>query len=197
MQENIEGLIQIYYHNRDNEISLYIVDEQGALFQQVIPGGTEKHLLVQQKRFFSDLLITRSLQNDDTALSGVLDAPVFFSLGKDRNGNWLSDARTPPLDQFCEEYTELRLITEGLDLKQSPHLLLCNGHEFSSLEYGDGLFHAVAKYIMAQRRNNRDYPIYITGIEFTRSSLEQRWSTVELLQFKKKLEGRLNVELKR
>ena len=197
MQQNIEGIIQVYYYNKDNETYLYIMDEQGALFQQVIPGSNEKHLLVQQKRFFSDLLITRSLQNDDNALSGVLDAPVFFCLSKDRNGNWLTDARTPPLDQFYEEYTELRLITEGIDLNRSAHLLLCDGHEFSSLEYGDGLFHAVAKYIMAQRRSNRDYPIYITGIEFTRSALEQLWSTVELLQFKKRLEGRLNVELKR
>ena len=197
MQQNVEGLIQIYYHNKSKETSLYILDEQGALFQQDIPGGNEKHLLVQQKRFFSDLLITRSLQTDDNALSGVLDAPIFFSLNKDRSGNWLTEARTPPRDQFYEEYTELRLITEGTNLNQSPHLLLCNNREFSSLEYGDGLFHAVAKYIMAQRSNHRDYPIYITGIEFTRSALEQRWSTVELLRFKKRLEGRLNIELRK
>jgi adenylate cyclase, class 1 len=197
MQQNLEGLIQIYYHNKDHATSLYIVDEQGALFQQEIPGNDEKHLLVQQKRFFSDLLITRSLQTDDDALSGVLDAPIFFSLSKDQSGNWITEARTPPRDQFHGEYTELRMITEGINLNQSPHLLLCDNHEFSSLEYGDGLFHAVAKFIMAQRHGNRDYPIYITGIEFTRSALEQRWSTVELLQFKKRLESRLNVELKK
>lgn len=197
MQENIEGLIQVYYHQTNNQTTLYVVDEQGALFQQEIPGGSEKHLLLQQKRFFSDLLITRSLQTDDTGLSGVLDAPLFFSLSKDRKGNWLAEARTPPRDQFYEEYTELRLITEGIDLGQSPHLLVSDGHEFSSLEYGEDLFHAVGKYIMAQRGGNKDYPIYITGIEFTRSATEQRWSTVELLQFKKKLEIRLNVELKK
>ncbi len=197
MQENIEGQIQIYYHTNKNQTSLYIVDEQGALFQQEIPGGDEKHLMLQQKRFFSDLLITRSLQTDDSGLSGVLDAPLFFSLSKDRKGNWLPETRVPPRDQFYEEYTELRLITEGMDLSQSPHLLVCDDHEFSSLEYGDGLFHTVGKYIMAQRGSTKDYPIYITGIEFTRSATEQRWSTVELLQLKKKLETRLNVELKK
>ena len=197
MQENSEGLIQIYYHIHKNRTSLYIVDEQGALFQQEIPGGNEKHLMLHQKRFFSDLLITRSMQTDDMGLSGVLDTPLFFRLSKNRGGNWVTEARTPPRDRFYQGYTELRLITEGIDLNQSPHLLVCDGHEFSSLEYGDGLLHAVGKYIMAMRKSNRDYPIYITGIEFTRSATEQRWSTVELLQFKKKLETRLNMELKK
>ena len=197
MQENIEGMIQIYYYTHKNRTSLYIVDEQGALFQQDIPGGDEKHLMLQQKRFFSDLLITRSLQTDEAGLSGVLDAPLFFNLGKDRKGNWLAEARTPPRDQFYEKYTELRLITEGIDLSQSPHLLVCDDREFSSLEYGAGLFHTVGKFIMAVRNSNKDYPIYITGIEFTRSATEQHWSTVELLQLKKKLETRLNVELKK
>ncbi len=197
MQENIEGMIQIYYYTRKNRISLYIVDEQGALFQQEIPGGDEKHLMLQQKRFFGDLLITRSLQTDDIGLSGVLDAPLFFSLSRDRKGNWVAEARTPPRDQFYEKYTELRLITEGIDLGQSPHLLVCDDHEFSSLEYGAGLFHTVGKFIMAVRSGNKEYPIYITGIEFTRSATEQRWSTVELLQLKKKLETRLNLELKK
>ncbi len=198
MQENIEGTIQIYYQPVNDKIFLYIVDELGALFQQEIRGcNDEKHLLLQQKRFFSDLLITRSLQTDDIGLSGVLDAPIFSCLSKDRKGNWIAETRTPPRDQFYAEYTELRMITEGMDLGQSPHLLVCDGHEFSSLEYGEGLFHAAGKYIMAQRSSNKDYPIYITGIEFTRSAIEQRWSTVELLQFKKKLETRLNTELKK
>ncbi len=197
MQENIEGQIQIYFYSAQNGTTLYILDEQGALFQQEMPGGSEKHLMLQQKRFFSDLLITRSLQTDDTGLSGVLDAPLFFSLSKDRKGNWMAESRVPPRDQFYEEYTELRLITESIHLDQSPHLLVCDNHEFSSLEYGDRLFHAVGKYIMAQRGSNKDYPIYITGIEFTRSAIEQRWSTVELLQFRKKLETRLNAERKK
>jgi adenylate cyclase class 1 len=153
--------------------------------------------MLHQKRFFSDLLITRSMQTDDMGLSGILDTPLFFRLNKNRKGDWLTEARTPPRDRFYQGYTELRLITEGMDLNQSPHLLVSNDHEFSSLEYGDGLFHAVGKYIMAKRKSNRDYPIYITGIEFTRSAMEQRWSTVELLQFKKKLETRLNMELKK
>lgn len=197
MHENTEGLIQIYYHIHNNRTYLYIVDEQGALFQQEIPGGNEKHLMLHQKRFFSDLLTTRSMQTDDMGLSGILDTPLFFRLHKNRKGDWLTEACTPPRDRFYQGYTELRLITEGMDLNQSPHLLVSNDHEFSSLEYGDGLFHAVGKYIMAMRKSNRDYPIYITGIEFTRSATEQRWSTVELLQFKKKLETRLNMELKK
>jgi len=80
-------------------------------------------------------------------------------------------------------------------LNQSPHILLCDNREFSSLEYGDGVFQAAAEHILAQRQNNKEYPIYITGIEFTRSAMEQKWSTVELLQFKKRLEWRLNYRL--
>ncbi len=195
MQHNVEGSIQIFYYRRRGATSLYVLDEQGALFQQTIPGGSEKHLLVQQRRFFSDLLLTRSLQTDDTGLSGLLDVPEFIRISKGRGGVWTAKTATPPRDQFYEGYTELRLVTEGTNLNQSPHLLLCDNSEFSSLEYGEGVFQAVAEHILAQRQNHKDYPIYITGIEFTRSAIEQKWSTVELLQFKKRLERRLNYQL--
>jgi len=192
MQQNEEGHIQIFYYRHRGATSLYVLDEQGALFHQTIPGGSEKHLLVQQRRFFSDLLITRSLQTHDIGLSGMLDTPDFIRVSKGRSGTWTTKASTLPREQFYEGYTELRLVTEGTNLSQSPHLLLCNNREFSSLEYGDRVFQAVAEHILARRNNNKDYPIYITGIEFTRSALEQKWSTVELLQFKKRLERRLN-----
>ncbi len=195
MEQNEEGSIQVFYYMAGGMTSLYVLDEQGALFYQTIPGGSEKHLLVQQRRFFGDLLITRSLQRDDTGLLGVLDTPAFIRVTKGRGGNWLLHPSTPPREQFYEGHTELRLVTEGTDLSQSPHLLLCDNREFSSLEYGDRVFQEAAEYILSQRKNNRDYPIYITGIEFTRSALEQKWSTVELLQFKKRLEGRLNLGL--
>jgi len=197
LQQNREGTIQLYYFNQRGKTTLYVLDELGALFHQNISGGSERQLLAQQQRFLNDLLMTRSLRTDQTGLCQLLDAPAFFHLSKDRRGNWKTEARTPPRTHITDDYMELRLITEGLELHQSPHMLVCDNQEFSSLEYGDDLFRVVARHIIAHRSQNRNYPIYITGLGFSSSSLEQNWSTIELLNFKKRLETRLNAEASR
>ncbi len=195
LQQNREGSIQLFYYSGKEGITLYVLDEQGALFTQIIRGSSERQLLDREQRFFNELNMLRSLRSGQYDHQQLLSVPEYYKLSRDRDGFWHMKTLDPPRSRIAEEYLDLRLITEGLDLRQSPHLLICGNREFSSLEYGAELFHEAARHIVDQRGEQNLYPIYLTGLEFSSSSFESSWSTIELLNLKKRLERRLNQAL--
>ncbi|MCW8943171.1 MAG: class I adenylate cyclase [Sedimenticola sp.] len=192
MQLNRAGVIQVFYNTRAGKTELYIVDEQGSLFHQQMHEADEHYLLVQQQRFLKGLQLSRSLHTEQASHRYLLDAPEFYQLQRDRDGQYSAEPRTPPRHRLPDSYMELRLISEGLDLNQSPHLLVCGEREFSSLEYGPGLYTAVAGHLLNQRIGQKAYPIYLTGLEFSGVDSDEGNTTIQLLKFKKRLEGRLN-----
>ncbi|HXK57513.1 MAG TPA: hypothetical protein PLZ16_12785, partial [Gammaproteobacteria bacterium] len=46
-------------------------------------------------------------------------------------------------------------------------------------------------YLLSQRRNRQAYPIYLTGLELSSLSSGNSASTIELFNFKRRLEQRL------
>lgn len=197
MQLNRAGAIQVFYMSHKGRTELYILDEHGALFHQQMQEADEHYLLVQQQRFLKGMLLLRSLSlpGDQPAQRYLLDAPEFYHLQRDRDGEYQAEPRTPPRHRLPDSYMELRLISEGLDLNQAPHMLVCGEREFSSLEYGPGLYSAVAQHLLDQRIGHKAYPIYLTSLELTGIGSEEDATTIQLLKFKKRLEGRLNQAL--
>jgi adenylate cyclase class 1 len=195
LRQNCEGSIQLFYYRGKGEITLYVLDEQGALFTQIVRGGKERHLLDRQQRFFNDLIMLRSLRSEQHDHQQLLSTPEYYQLSRNQDGAWEAKRTKPPRSQIAEEYLDVRLITEGLDLSQSPHLLICGEQEFSSVVFGDALFHEAARHIVKQRGEQGSYPIYLTGLQFSSAVPEADWSTIELLNLKKRLERRLNQAL--
>ncbi|WP_321529155.1 class I adenylate cyclase [Sedimenticola selenatireducens] len=197
MRLNRAGAIQVFYSTRKGQTELYILDEHGALFHQQMQEADEHYLLVQQQRFLKGMLLLRSLSlpGDQPAHRYLLDAPEFYHLQRNRDGEYLAEPRTPPRHRLPDSYMELRLISEGLDLNQAPHLLVCGDREFSSLEYGAELYSVVAQHLLDQRIGHKAYPIYLTSLELAGFGTEENATTIQLLKFKKRLEGRLNQAL--
>jgi adenylate cyclase class 1 len=195
LQQNRENSIQLFYYRGKGEITLYVLDEQGALFTQIVRGGRERHLLDRQQRFFNDLIMLRSLRSEQHDHQQILSTPEYYQLKRDQDGAWQIEPQRPPRSRIAEEYLDVRLITEGLDLRQSPHLLICGDREFSSVEFGEALFHEAARHIVKYRGEQNLYPIYLTGLQFSSSAPVAGWSTIELLNLKKRLERRLNQAL--
>ncbi|WP_428623211.1 class I adenylate cyclase [Sedimenticola sp.] len=197
LRHNRAGAIQVFYSTQKGQTELYILDEHGALFHQQMQEADEHYLLVQQQRFLKGMLLLRSLSlpSDQPSHRYLLDAPEFYHLSRNRNGDYVAEPRTPPRHRLPDSYMELRLISEGLDLNQSPHLLVCGDREFSSLEYGPELYGTVAQHLLDQRIGHKAYPIYLTSLEISGIGSEESATTIQLLKFKKRLEGRLNQAL--
>ena len=189
---NRKGVIQLFHLTGKGLTRLYVLDEHGALFQQELPATDEHYLLLQQQRFLDGIRLMRSLMAEEPAHRLLLDAPEFFALERDREGRFVASPRTPPRHRLPDNYLELRLVSEGLDLNRAPHVLVCGEQEFSSLEHGPLLLDRVVEYILSQRRSRQSYPIYLTGLELSGVSGEGVASTCELYRFKKRLERRLN-----
>ncbi|MCB1759447.1 MAG: class I adenylate cyclase, partial [Gammaproteobacteria bacterium] len=140
--ENQRNAIQLFYYNRRTTTELYLLDEQGALFQQRLPSTDEHFLLMQQQRFLNDILLTRNLQARNPAHRLLLDAPKFYLLDRDREGRYTAQAKAAPRHRLSDDYLELRLICDSIDLARTPHFLVCGEREFSSVEYGARLYAA-------------------------------------------------------
>ena len=104
---------------------------------------------------------------------------------------WL-ERRNPPRIEVNDPLHDVQAIVEPGEQKRSQVTLYCNQQEFSSLEYGNGLFAAVARYILAQRRLGERYPCYITDLDLSALHGSGRPQTVQYLRYKTHLEAALN-----
>ncbi|MEJ1354218.1 MAG: class I adenylate cyclase [Candidatus Sedimenticola sp. (ex Thyasira tokunagai)] len=186
------GAIQLYYYTNKNHTDLYIVDENGSLFHQQVQKSDEQYLLLQQQRFLNGIQLLRNIRSEAPSFRLLQDSIEFYQINRSRKGEYHIEQRTPPTIRLPSSYMELHLVSDTLDLNFSPYLLVCGDQEFNSLEHGDHIYTAVAEYILSKRANREAYPIYLTGLEITGAFAAGKWSTIALLNLKKRLEGRLN-----
>jgi adenylate cyclase class 1 len=194
-QCNQRDKIQLFYHCHERELSLYILDEYGALFQQTISGSNERQMLDQQQLFFNELMMLRSLRSEQYEQQQMLEQPEYYRITRGRDGTWKATKRAMQQRRIGKEYLDLCVISEVLDLHSAPYMVICGKREFVSLEYGAEIFREVARYIYDHRDAGETYPIYLTSLELSGSAPQHGWTTIELLNFKKRVETRLNQEL--
>ncbi|MCY1278982.1 hypothetical protein D9M70_277240 [compost metagenome] len=112
-----------------------------------------------------------------------------------RQGHQL-EPRAAPSAAVSHPFYDVQAIVEPAEPGQVHVTLYCNHREFSELEYGAGLFAAVARHILAQRRVPEPYPCYITDLDLSRVTGRGQAQTVHYLRYKVELEERLNRALR-
>ncbi len=194
LQQNRPDQIQLFFYTARGYTDLYILDEQGALFCQQIEGANEHHLLVQQQRFFEQHLARRDLLSA-AGTACTSERMQYYRLSKGRGGQWRLTERHPPIGEIPFDYLELRLLSGSADLTKGYYSLLCRNREFSAVEYGEQIYRAVAEQVLAWRRGDTNYPLYLTGVELSGVITSRSSSTIEMLHLKKHLEMQLNQAL--
>ncbi len=194
---NRPDIIQLFTWQLEKGTQLFILDENGCLFHQFVKNADEKHLLIQQQRFFESLANRRSLLSVDTASKSLNYAPEYYRMEKTERKEWLAtDARMPDL-AVSSSYTELELLVgNGAQDNLNSYSIVCNDQEFDYLILRDDIYVAVAGYILNIRKNAATYPVYLTAIAPTGMENDREWSTINMLNFKKKLENQVNVALR-
>lgn len=186
------GVIQLYYLNGKHHVDLYITDENGALFHQRVPGSDEQYLLIQQQRFLDGIQLLHNIRANTHSFHQLQEGTAIYHITRSRKGEFYLERRPHPNSPLPARYMELRLVSDTLELNGSPYLLICGDREFSSLEQGEQIYAMVAQYVLSKRTSGESYPIYLTGLKVTGAFSGDQWSTIELLNFRKRLEGRLN-----
>ncbi|MGD8587879.1 MAG: class I adenylate cyclase [Chromatiales bacterium] len=186
---NRAGLIQVFFHILPEQMQIYLLDEQGALFRQTLAVDSPRYLMLQQRRFLNSLQQLRNLLPG--AANVPLKEPAFYQLRREYLSGWTAEARKVPLSR-PDDYLELTLVIDRFEPDARPVSLICGDREFSWLEYGEDIYASTARCLRAQREGKVDYPIYLTSLNCSGLPSLQPPGTVLLLELKKRVEQRLN-----
>ncbi|MFI3136509.1 MAG: class I adenylate cyclase [Methylococcaceae bacterium] len=178
--------IQLFYLSNANNITVYLLDEKGALFmQQHLDANIDQ--VLNSYSVFLDAVIHQYFSDIKISVEyyAIVQSPGKALRCQRMNLNTLS-----PYQKL-----DIRISAQRNDDKSIRYCLYCNGETFSSLDYGTAVFSHAAHHIMQYRRSNEHYPIHISDVDVPLvilgvTSLAQLQS-IHLLQFKQKIESRL------
>lgn len=190
------GCLQVFYRAEDCSAELSVLDECNALWRQQLPYRDERTLLRPLLRFLESLMFRRAAQQPGEGVA-PLDPTILVYRIQPGQGPQPStlERRPAPLGEVTDPFYEVQAIVEAGDNGRSQVTLYCNQQEFSGLEYGNDLFAAVTRTIVARRRDGERYPCYITDIDLFGLHGNGRSQTVQYLRYKSRLEAALNAAM--
>ena len=195
---NEPGKIQLFYEVVSHIASIYILDEQGAAFHQKLPFHEDMTLINQYMAFFDTVLNRQSMANNDDYYAGMLEYIEFYRVKRTADGQCHFEQQFSNYDKNQRAYFHVQVVGSVIDQK-TVFTMYAEDKEYSSLDYGINLFREVAKYVLGRRPSGERYPIYITDLDLAPALLGERASSqfqiIEYLNYKKRIEEKLNYEL--
>ncbi|MFO8156245.1 MAG: class I adenylate cyclase [Pseudomonadota bacterium] len=195
---NRPNVVQTFFRpRRDGQVALYILDERGSLFHQVMAYHTSGALIEHLSRFFQSVFrrLSHLRANAEETMESVVE---FYQLESDARGHPRLTVRQPMSEGHTHHYLDLQAIVERAGEGRTVFSVYCNDQEFSSLEHGRELFTQVANYVRSLRRGGENYPLYLTDIDLAPTLLDEtpeRIQTLHYLHYKRRLEALLNQAL--
>lgn len=186
------GCLQIFYRVDDSEAELSVLDEFNALWRQRVPFRDEHSLLTPLRRFLNSLSRRRNAPLSLGETGATPPEVLFYRVAPGEGDRPPSIERRHPRIEVSNPVHDVQAIIEPGEHSRHKVTLYCNHQEFSSLEYGSGLFAAVARYILAQRQPGEHYPCYITDLDLSALEGNGRAPTAQYLRYKTQLEAALN-----
>ena len=195
---NKPGAVQVFLQTYGRQATVYVIDEKGSLFRDIVPCDSRMTLVNQYERFLTavEYRLNSTTFEDDT---GMGSQPIeFYGFRKKRDGSLQPRPLKHDSSAAKHPYVQLQVISELVG-DEVEFTFYCDGTEFSTLELGNGLFTRVAEHVQSLRRDSATHPIYITDIDLTgmiaagHAAIQPQ--TVHYLHYKKSLETRLNEAL--
>ncbi len=197
-ETNAPGKIQIFVQEDMEDTKVYILDENGALYRQTLPVDKATNVLSHFADFFHAVLDRRGIDKLGEVESELVIEPddkvleAYQLLGS--GSHFLVEPVSIP-ESTSTKKLEIQVVGQQID-NRPVFSFFCDDIEFSSSEHGGEVFEAVATYIQENRSGEQDYYMYITDMELSPALLgkkmSQRVQTMELLNYKKRIEKKLN-----
>ncbi|AYC34794.1 class I adenylate cyclase [Pseudomonas cavernae] len=189
--------LQVFYRLHGDQAELTVLDEHNALWRQRLPFHDEQSLLTPLQRFLQSLLYRRNamLALDEPLPPAPLDVLYYQVLPAAPQRALRLEPRTAPEAAVSHPFYDVQAIVEPHEGSRAQVTLYCNHREFSELEYGADLYHAVARHILAQRSGNARYPCYLTDLDLSRVLGGGQIQSIHYLHYKARLETALNQAL--
>ena len=196
MAQNIPDTIQLFFLTHGDMAEVYIIDELGSLFRQTVGYHDTRSLISHYHRFLE--ATCRRIMSGHRELD--MDHHIAIQINRiTRPGRSQVhiERLEGPHDDRNTHYIDIQVIGESSgEQTDTMTTLYCNGHEISSLEYGDDVYIEAARYILALRSKGETYPIYITDLDVTPRLLgvahHERLQGIHYLHYKARIERLLN-----
>jgi len=187
--------LQLFSWKRDNGTQLFVIDELGCLFVQFVQNADPQHLLIQQQRFLNSLADRQSLLSADAAARLLFHHPEYYSVEKDNDGLFKAVSTRLPISPVIDDYVDMELVVGSNPDSLNSYTVICGDREFDYLILNRDIYREVAAHILSMRQDAATYPVYLTSVATTGMEDENAWSTIRLLNFKKRLETQFNIAL--
>lgn len=191
---NLPNIVQCFYAIEGQEVTLYILDEKGSLFQQRQAYFDTSTLVSHLNQFLGSIHNRMKFFIQKGSAEAPLKDVRYYRIDKNQYGEYRIVGHTSNRLFAAPTYLNLQVIADRVD-GQITFTLYCEGSEFSSLEFGDLLFDTVGHYIMLRRQSGEKYPIYISDIDLSKELLgsdAHSVQTVHYLKYKIMIEDKLN-----
>jgi adenylate cyclase class 1 len=198
LQKNKADKIQLFYEITGAIANIFVLDEFGSVFHQMLPFHDDHALLNQYILFFSNVANRQNVLSDDDVTAPRVQEIDYCRVISLPNGKCRYERKYIDQSKLRKSYFHVQVITNLVD--QKPEFTVyCEDREFSSFDYGKSLFREVAKYVYQRRASGEKYPIYITDLDLAPSLLGDRAASnvqiIEFLNYKKRIEEALNKEM--
>lgn len=169
------GAIYVFYRLLDTEIDIYIIDERGSLVHSTYRGRTDHNPLNPLYRFMRTI-IQRQLLNKKDLNANFNVFPIYFFQCKKvqrnhfkliRKTNSIESNQNPNLEICATAYSQNITNDKGEEQKNLAYDFHCGGQTFRYQEYGKNIFFMIANHIISNRKDNENYPIYLTDLNLT------------------------------
>jgi len=197
LSKNRPGKIQFFYELLGREAMVYVLDRDGSLFCHKLPYYDEHSLLNQFILFFTSII---SRQNYEIRSQGREDAlDIEYLLVGKRGPKTYFERKTISREHLKRHFFHVQVIANVVN-QNSSFTIYCDDNEFTSYEYGAGLFSEVAKYVLKRRQGTAKYPMYITDLDLAPQFMQDKndsdkISIIDYLQAKFRIEEKLNEEM--
>jgi len=200
LERNREGVIQMFFQVQGPRAHVYILDERGSLFHQCVAFYDRQILLTQFQQFLEATRYRMRNMNLKNSLSEQDDIQ-FFQVSRDNMDQFQFEALKTPGHTGKDSFLHVQVIGDLDDNRNGSLSIFCGNREFSALEYGERLFHEVARHITERRSSGNHYPIYITDIDVNPTMLDSDGvdgvQSIHFLNYKKRIESLLNESLQK
>ncbi|PJI46824.1 MAG: class I adenylate cyclase [Pseudomonas sp.] len=186
--------VQVFYRLDEGSAEVSILDERNALWRRRQEYDSEEGLLLPLQRFLQSVQYRRNAMIPLLETQGPVGADIFFYevLTNGHQHAQRIERRSAPQPLESVPFYNVQAIVEPGESQRARTTLYCNHREFSELEFGSGLFQAVARHILDRRRGQERYPCYITDLDLSALREGGELQTVHFLRYKQSLEQALN-----
>ncbi len=195
----VNGAIQVYFTRRSKEATIFISDEMGSISHYTTAYADQASLLNPLKRFLQSMFYRQNTALQKANISPIHRNVMFYEVLPTVGMMSPHIERRRDLESGGTEnfYNVQAIADEDID-GDIFYTIYCNQQEFSEIEHGAEIYHAVATEILHQRGNSELYPCYITDIDLSRLEFEYETPAMQstfYLMHKYRIEQALNKAL--